>query len=649
MNQTLAAALYSWMEYAAEMAWQRQLLKRSILSLVSNRMFAALYMWRQFAADRAELMERLAVAMAQWQNQHLSRAVRTLEWHAARARQAAVALMKMRNIALLKAVNKWVAVNKSEARNQHELLGFSVRHWLHMELGRSLLVWRIHTEVVLCTQDLMWRAAQRWLHRNMNDGFVTWMSQLSLANIKLRTLKKWQLNQVNRALLCWRRNVDWINSAKMRAYLVHSRQLTRTSLLAWRAHISTRAVGKHLFAFGKQSWEVNQGRHVMLALAAKLHAKQLTALRMEKASQHHTTRQSMCTLDRLEAMVYETYQAQAQNQRAMYHGQLASVRRLFGCWHGFTVHYRRYVESMQRRVVQHLTNYFLMVGVQRLGELVATRRRESKNQRRAGAHWLYATQWDTMEHWAESARQLKKYRARTQRIQTRAEKTAIESWNTRQLDLATWQWTEFARESAAAKALVGEGKACYLLRVQSQVVGEWRTKSDFWLYVQGLGARAELWWRNKTVAEAFVSWQQDMVDALDAAQAHKQAVVHRIERYLLWGLHSWALRSQEWLAEARHAERADAAGASHWNLQSLARGMNQLLLHSEEQAKMRQLDSQARHQHEELVLAQALQVWAEHVSLVGLAQMEWREAILHWALMEPVSYTHLTLPTKRIV
>jgi hypothetical protein len=116
-NMALAQAFESWIYYAEECARQFNLMKKAVLCLVHRELSKAVNTWRDAAAQRSIILECLASAIHQWTNWKQACAFRSLLEAARLARVAQYAILKMRYSIMVKALNKWIHVNQSLARN----------------------------------------------------------------------------------------------------------------------------------------------------------------------------------------------------------------------------------------------------------------------------------------------------------------------------------------------------------------------------------------------------------------------------------------------------------------------------------------------------------------------------------------------------
>lgn len=557
-----------------------------------------------------------------------------------RGRQVRLALHRWNNRLLVKAVNKWRVVSKGDGLTQRAkgLLEHSILHWWNQEVSRGFLIWRIYTESILYLQEIMWRAEHRWLHKNLNAGIVSWMlkTQFSARKhaIMAKATKKWKTSQMSVLVFKWRTNTQWILEAEQTGHDAYCKMMIQACIMSWRSYISSRSLNSYYLAFGKQHWEVTQARYLMLRLFGKIYDARMRLQSLVKASQHHKSHSLACCIDRLDAMVVEQRQVQRQAQKAIYHNQLMSKQRSFDHLQKYASDAIAYADRTQNLFVLHLQRYFLRGVVQKLRNAVYWTRRNAKNDRRAQEHLAYVSQWNGMDDWNRTARAKKRYIAKSRRLAARAIAKAIEDWNLRHLGGAVDQWLWFAEESAEAAKVLAEGRACFSIRTLSDAVVLWRSCADYQSYVRGLADRAQQWWLNRSLAEAFVAWQQDMVNAIEAQQAHEAAVLHQIRQYYIYGLNIWQHKAQMWHEEKLARDKAQRVGVRFWDTTMQALASNRINDEAQLNMEKQRLLSSAQFHYGQVHTRQMLEIWMDRAEASRDAQLLYRESILHWALVE---------------
>jgi hypothetical protein len=217
----------------------------------------------------------------------------------------------------------------------------------------------------------------------------------------------------------------------------------------------------------------------------------------------------------------------------------------------------------------------------------------------------------------------------------RAHAKAVEEWNIRQYITAYNKWCDYAEETADQNALLTQGKECYSMRSKVMALStQWRRNAAYLKYLSRLTLRATRWWVNQHIAEAFVCWQQHAVDALDAWEADRAAVVHRIQTYLLDGLQIWRLKASLMRDEKIISWRSSMAGAEQWDRHMCQYAIDHMRAQARVERANKKLTRKAGYHADSELMQRFLDRWLDLGLAWRIVQDDRKNAILHWAEME---------------
>jgi len=632
-SSNLVNALNSWFVYATECALQDRTQKTAIMSLVFRMLSKALYAWRLAAAEHAALMQDMALAQDEWNMREMSVVFATMREAALHARNARYAYNRMRDQQLSNVVDHWSLVVASQARNPENMLRDGANHWLSQAMIRSLFGWRMYIESGNVLDDLMWRAIQRWYHRNINASFVAWTAKGSyLYNERLQLAKaahSWVMKYMGGCLLLWRNMAQAIRTAEAQALFYYTSNVKMSTLMAWKASVNTMAISKHLLAFAMNNWEIAQARHFMMLLAHKMRERALAIQNELDAAKHWERMRMSKAIDNFEWAVSELSQLRSAMAEAYEHYRLAVLRKTLLEWHDYVQGWQIYQAELRASISRHARFVRMRAAVHRLQEVRTDRRRKHSGNRRACAHWLYSCRWEALITWQDTTRAKKRYLAKAHKMELKARAKAIQQWNLAQLANAMDKWDEFRSAANYAYRFMCEANECYKLRTQLESLTQWSNVTDNALYVFGLQQRGAVFWQNRSVAETFVTMQQNQVDTLYSREADKVAIVHCACAYMVYGLRMWQWKAQLLHEESLAVKRAGVFGHHHWAMHMYALTIEQLYKQAQVYKLAKNIGLQAQRHH----MLSVFQYWAELAAVWREKKEAYQEAVVHWALI----------------
>jgi len=630
-SSNLVNVLNCWFVYATESALQDRLQKKAILSLVYRMLSKALHVWRLAAANHAALMRDMTLALDEWNMREMSVVFATMREAALRAKHARFAYAQMRDQQLSNVVVHWSLVVASQVRNAESMLRDGANHWLSQAMIRSLFGWRMYIESGNILDDLMWRAIQRWYHRNINASFVAWTAKGSFLNQDRTLLAKaahsWVMRYMGGCLLLWRNMAQTIRTAETQALYYYTSNLKMSTLMAWKASVNTMAISKHLLAFAMNNWEIAQARHVMMLLAHMMREQALAINNELTAAKHWKCMQMSKAIDNFERAVVELSQHRSAMAEAYEHYRLAVLRKTLLEWHDYVQGCQIYKAELRASISRHARFVRMRAAVQKLQEVRADRRRKHSGNRRACAHWLYSCRWVALITWQDTARAKKRYLAKARKMELKARAKAIEQWNLSQLANAMDKWDEFRAAANYAYRFMREANECYKLRTQLESLTQWSNATDNILYVFGLQQRGAMFWQNRSIAESFVTMQQNQVDTLYSREADKVAIVHCAFAYMVYGLRMWQWKAQLLHEESLAVKRAGVFGAHHWAMHMYALTIEHLYKQAQLEKLTKNMSQQAQRHH----MLGVFQYWTEIAAVWREKKEDYQESVVHWA------------------
>jgi hypothetical protein len=626
-------ALNCWLIYASESSQQDTAMKNAITHLCVTMLSDAWSAWRQAAANQALLMRDMKLALEEWNARELLIAVATMQEAAALARNDRSAFSQMRDRMLSNILLHWSIVVSSQARNVDGMMRDGANHWSSQSLIRSLFGWRMYIEGDNILDDLMWRAIQRWYHRNINTGFVAWTAKGSYLQrdrtLVAKAAHHWVMRHSGICLLTWRNMAQAIRTAEAQALYYYTSNIKMATWMAWKATIHTMVISKHLLAFARNNWEIAQARHVMMLLAHMLHEQALEIQNELTAVKHWERTQMGKAIDNFEWAQLEVDQHRNEMAEAFEHYRKVAMRKTLREWHKYVQGWQIYQAELRETIARHARFMCMRPSIKQLQELRANRRRKHGNNRRACAHWLYSCKWDALITWQDTARAKKRYLARARKMELKARAKAIQQWNLAQLANTMDKWDEFRAAANYARSFMDEANECYKLRTQLQSLTQWNIVTDNALHLFGLHQRGAVFRQNRSIAETFVTLQQNQVDRHYSREADKIAIVHRACTYMLYGLHMWQWKAQLLHEESLAVNRAGEFGSDHWVMQMYAHTLERLYQSAQLEKVAKNITLQAQRHH----MLTVFHYWADLAAVWREKRDSYQEAVVHWALM----------------